>query len=54
VIKRLKEESDQVIHELVATDATAQKVYESYSAFAKDVAQYHRLSEQAYINTRDE
>jgi TRAP-type mannitol/chloroaromatic compound transport system substrate-binding protein len=39
---------------LVARDPMAAKVYESYRKFYRDVRNYHHISEQAYINLRDE
>jgi TRAP-type mannitol/chloroaromatic compound transport system substrate-binding protein len=41
------------LDELVAQDPVAAKVYESYRTFYKGVRNYHHISEQAYINTRD-
>ena len=49
----LKKQSDLVIEELVVNDAEAKKVYASYSAFAKQVQQYHKVSEKAYYKTRE-
>jgi len=42
------------LDELVATDPMAAKVYASYRQFYKGVRNYHHISEQAYINTRDD
>jgi len=39
---------------LVASDPMAAKVYASYREFYKGVRNYHHISEQAYINARDE
>ena len=39
---------------LVARDPMAAKVYESYRQFYRNVRDYHHISEQAYINLRDE
>jgi TRAP-type mannitol/chloroaromatic compound transport system substrate-binding protein len=39
---------------LVDSDPMAAKVYESYRKFYKGVRNYHHISEQAYINARDE
>ena len=38
---------------LVTNDPLAAKVYESYRDFYRGVRNYHHISEQAYINTRD-
>jgi TRAP-type mannitol/chloroaromatic compound transport system substrate-binding protein len=53
VISRLREISEQVLKDLVAEDAFASRVYESWSAYRDEVRAYHRISEQAYINARD-
>jgi TRAP-type mannitol/chloroaromatic compound transport system substrate-binding protein len=53
VIVELHRASDAAIADLVAGDATAQKVYASFSEFLNNVTQYHHISEQAYINARD-
>lgn len=39
---------------LVARDPMAARVYESYREFYRNVRDYHHISEQAYINLRDE
>ena len=44
----------QALDTLVAEDAMAAKVYASYREFYKGVRNYHHISEQAYINLRDE
>jgi len=41
------------LDKLVASDPVAARVYESYRKFYKGVRNYHHISEQAYINTRD-
>ncbi|AWB68021.1 ABC transporter substrate-binding protein [Saccharobesus litoralis] len=53
VVAAYKRYSQQVIDELVATDKTADKIYQSYSAFYQKVKQYNQLSEQAYYASRD-
>jgi TRAP-type mannitol/chloroaromatic compound transport system substrate-binding protein len=53
VIIELHRASDAAIADLVAGDATAQKVYTSFREFLDNVTQYHHISEQAYINARD-
>ena len=42
------------LDKLVASDPMAAKVYESYRQFYQGVRNYHHISEQAYINTRDQ
>ena len=44
----------QALDTLVAKDPMAAKVYASYREFYKGVRNYHHISEQAYINLRDE
>ncbi len=46
--------SQEVMDELVASDPMAAKVYASYRDFYKGVRNYHHISEQAYINMRDQ
>jgi TRAP-type mannitol/chloroaromatic compound transport system substrate-binding protein len=53
VIIALHRASDEAIADLVAGDATAQKVYTSFRQFLDNVTAYHHISEQAYINARD-
>lgn len=53
VIAKLKALSKEVMAELVADDADAKEVYDSYYQFAEGVKQYHRISEKAYLNARD-
>ena len=53
VLKELQKVSDEVMNEFVANDDMAKKVYDSYSNFKKDVTNYHKISEKAYIEARD-
>ena len=53
VIRALKKASDDYYQELIASDPMAEKVFKSWDKFRKDVANYHKISEQAYINARD-
>jgi len=52
VIARLREVSLTVVAETADSDPLARRIYDSYSAFLKDVQAYHAISEQAYINAR--
>lgn len=52
VMARLREASLQVVAESVQGDPLAQRIYDSYMAFLRDVKNYHAISEQAYINAR--
>ena len=53
VIKALHKISDDVIDEFAAKDPLAQKVQKSFAQYAKNVKNYHHISEQAYLNARD-
>lgn len=44
----------KAMDELTARDPMAAKVYDSYSEFYRNVRDYHHISEQAYINMRDD
>lgn len=46
--------TQEVMEILVESDPMAAKVYASYSEFYKGVRNYHHISEQAYINVRDQ
>ena len=52
VLRALKKATDEILAELVKNDPFARRVYESYSEFARGVSNYHKVSEQAYINAR--
>ena len=41
------------MQEFIEDDPMAQKVYQSYTAFKEEVINYHRISEKAYIDTRE-
>ncbi len=53
VLRALRDSADAVYAELAAADPMAARVHASFREFLGDVSQYHRISEQAYINTRD-
>ena len=53
VLRKLQLSATEVYAELAADDPMSAKVYPSFKAFLDQVAQYHRISEQAYINSRD-
>ncbi len=52
VLLKLKQSADQIYGEMATKDPMTAKVYASFRAFLDDVSEYHRISEQAYINTR--
>ena len=53
VLLALWQGTQEVMDKLVATDPMAAKVYDSYRNFYNGVRNYHHISEQSYINTRD-
>jgi TRAP-type mannitol/chloroaromatic compound transport system substrate-binding protein len=53
VLQALWQGSQVAMQKLVDSDPMAAKVYASYREFYKGVRNYHHISEQAYINTRD-
>ncbi len=54
VLLALWQGTQVAMKKLVDSDPMAAKVYESYRKFYKGVRNYHHISEQAYINARDE
>ncbi len=54
VLMALWQGTRQALDDLIAQDPVAAKVYDSYREFYKGVRNYHHISEQAYINIRDE
>ncbi|PCJ22427.1 MAG: ABC transporter substrate-binding protein [SAR86 cluster bacterium] len=52
VLIELRTISDQVVAELGATDDMTKRIYESYKNFQSGVENYHRISEEAYIEAR--
>jgi TRAP-type mannitol/chloroaromatic compound transport system substrate-binding protein len=53
VIIALKQSAREAVKEVAAGDPMAAEVYESFRTFYDGVKNYHRISEQAYINARD-
>ena len=41
------------MQDFIQDDPMAQKVYKSYTEFKGQVINYHRISEKAYIDTRE-
>ena len=54
VLLALWQGTQTAMQELVESDPMAAKVYASYSEFYKGVRNYHHISEQAYLNARDQ
>ena len=53
VIEEFRTISDQILEELAQEDETIAKVYNSYKSFKQDVSEYHKISEDAFIETRN-
>lgn len=54
VLMALWQGTREATRNLVESDPMAARVYDSYSEFYDNVRNYHHISEQAYINVRDE
>jgi len=54
VMQAFHQAGEQAMKNLVATDPMAAKVYASFIEFYEGVRAYHQISEQAYINARDD
>lgn len=52
VLNTLKELSNDVVTELAAKNKAAQKIYDSYNKFYKQVSSWHDISERIYFNIR--
>jgi len=53
VLQVLYDNSLVALDALVENDPMAQKIAQSYKAFAEDVRAYHEISERAFLNARD-
>ena len=53
VLVELRRITDEVMEDFIADDEMAKKVYKSYTEFKDQVINYHRISEKAYIDTRE-
>ena len=53
VIDEFRTISDQILEELAQEDETIAKVYNSYKSFKQDVSEYHKISEDAFIEARN-
>ena len=53
VLIELKRITEEVMQDFIKDDPMAQKVYKSYNDFKEEVINYHRISEKAYIDTRE-
>jgi TRAP-type mannitol/chloroaromatic compound transport system substrate-binding protein len=52
VLQKLKALSDEVVSELAGKNKAAQKIYDSYNRFYKQVSAWHEISEKIYFNVR--
>jgi TRAP-type mannitol/chloroaromatic compound transport system substrate-binding protein len=52
VLKAFQQETENVLEEMSAKDASVKKIYSSYKAFAKQAKDYHKISEEAYMRAR--
>ena len=52
VLARFEALSHDVVKELAATDAFAERVYQSYSNYKKQVYNWHKVSEQSFYSLR--
>ena len=53
VLIALRDISEDVMIDFIEGDEMATRVYNSYVAFKDQVINYHRISEKAYIDTRE-
>ncbi|MDE0349255.1 MAG: TRAP transporter substrate-binding protein [Gammaproteobacteria bacterium] len=53
VLARFAEFSEEVLDETAATDELSQRILDSYRAFQGSVQEYHAITEQSYLDTRD-
>ena len=53
VIEEFRTISDQILEESAQEDETIAKVYNSYKSFKQDVSEYHKISEDAFIEARN-
>jgi TRAP-type mannitol/chloroaromatic compound transport system substrate-binding protein len=52
VLSTLKQLSNEVVSELASKNKAAQKIYDSYNKFYKQVSAWHEISEKIYFNVR--
>ena len=53
VIEEFRAISEKILDDLAKEDETISKVYDSYSKFKNDVTEYHKISEDAFIESRN-
>ncbi|MBV1876416.1 MAG: TRAP transporter substrate-binding protein [Pseudomonadales bacterium] len=52
VLDKLHVIADEMIAEIPGDDPLSQRIYQSYIKYRTDIAEYHEISERAYINAR--
>lgn len=52
VLDKLRTLSEEVVSGLADKDPSIKKVYDSYKSYRDQVSEYHKLSEQAYLDNR--
>lgn len=52
VTEKLKKISQEVLADLAKEDPSIKKVYDSFEAYHKQVSEYHKVSEQAFLEIR--
>ena len=53
VIEEFRAISEKILDDLAKEDETISKVYDSYSKFKNDVTEYHKISEDAFVESRN-
>ena len=53
VINEFKLIANQILEENAQKDEMVNKVYQSYKSFKKDVSEYHKVSEDAFVEARN-
>ena len=53
VLKKLRQLSDEVVLELANKNGTTREVYKSFSRFRKQVVDWHKISQQAFMRARE-
>ena len=53
VINEFKLIANQILEENAKKDEMVNKVYQSYKSFKKDVSEYHKVSEDAFVEARN-
>jgi TRAP-type mannitol/chloroaromatic compound transport system substrate-binding protein len=54
VIEEFRVISEKILDDLAQEDEVIRRVYESYSEFKKNVSAYHEISEDAFIESRNQ